>query len=102
MDQFPLDPSLSDLGASTSSMSPNLAIGLKLQTPAGNKLPKILLDISHQSDGGSEFLTPQKKLLNSIDTVEKVVREELHKLKRTPSARKANKEKRIRTLMSMR
>ncbi|KAJ0037897.1 hypothetical protein Pint_22116 [Pistacia integerrima] len=57
-----------------------------------------------KSNGGGELesLTPQKKLLNSIDKVEKVVMEELNKLKRTPSARKAEREKRVRTLMSMR
>ncbi|CAH9079489.1 unnamed protein product [Cuscuta epithymum] len=49
-----------------------------------------------------EFLTPQKKLLNSIDTVEKVFKEELQKLKRTPSAKRAEREKKVRTLMSMR
>ncbi|KAI3669038.1 hypothetical protein L6452_40258 [Arctium lappa] len=61
------------------------------------KVPKILA-------GGeeTEFLTPQKKLLNSIDIVEKVVMEELHRLKRTPSAKRAEREKRVTTLMSMR
>lgn len=66
------------------------------------KVPKILLDITNQNVGDSEFLTPQKKLLNSIDTVEKVVMDELQKLKRTPTARKAEREKKVRTLMSMR
>lgn len=66
------------------------------------KVPKILLDISHQNKGDTDCLTPQKKLLHSIDTVEKVVMEELWKLKRTPSAKKAEREKRVRTLMSMR
>ncbi|KAM3288557.1 protein POLYCHOME [Capsicum chacoense] len=65
---------------------------------------KILLDITNQEDtsGASECLTPERKLLNSIDTVEKDVMEELHKLKRTPSARKEEREKRVKTLMSMR
>ncbi|KAG5252820.1 protein POLYCHOME [Salix suchowensis] len=66
------------------------------------KVPKILQHITNQASGDSESLTPQKKLLNSIDTVEKVVMEELQKLKRTPSAKKAATEKRVRTLMSMR
>lgn len=52
--------------------------------------------------GDSDFLTLQKKLLNSIDVVEKVLLEELHKLKRTPTAKKAEREKKVRTLMSMR
>ncbi|KAG5252815.1 hypothetical protein OIU78_019897 [Salix suchowensis] len=78
-------------------------------TPAFNgspstvgRVPKILQHITNQASGDSESLTPQKKLLNSIDTVEKVVMEELQKLKRTPSAKKAATEKRVRTLMSMR
>lgn len=67
------------------------------------KVPKILLEITNQSSSGdSECLTPQRKLLNSIDTVEKDVMEELHKLKRTPSARKEERDKRVKTLMSMR
>ena len=85
-----------------SMVSPSLAVGVKPRTPAVGKVPKILLGIANQNAGESEFLTPQKKLLNSIDTVEKVVMEELQKLKRTPSAKKAEREKRIRTLMSMR
>ncbi|XP_062117612.1 protein POLYCHOME [Humulus lupulus] len=66
------------------------------------KVPKILLGIANQTTGESDCLTPQKKLLNSIDTVEKVVMEELHKLKRTPTAKRAEREKRVRTLMTMR
>ncbi|KAJ1408692.1 hypothetical protein SESBI_23313 [Sesbania bispinosa] len=69
----------------------------------GSQVPKILLDIgSLLEEGKSGLLTPQKKLLNSIDKVEKVVREELQKLRRTPSANKAEREKRVRTIMSMR
>lgn len=59
-----------------------------------------LADVVNQGKE-SELLTPQK-LLNSIDIVEKVVMEELHKLKRTPTAKRAEREKRVRTLMSMR
>ncbi|TXG46364.1 hypothetical protein EZV62_028136 [Acer yangbiense] len=70
-------------------------------SPVG-KVSKILLNITNQAGEGSEFLTPQKKLLNSIDKVEKVVMEELNKLKRTPTAKRAEREKRVRTLMSMR
>ncbi|GJY50773.1 ubiquitin-60S ribosomal protein L40-like protein [Tanacetum coccineum] len=53
-------------------------------------------------DGGdSEFLTPSQKLLNVIDKVEKLFMQELNNLKRTPAAKKAEREKRVRTLMSM-
>ncbi|CAM8895878.1 unnamed protein product [Rhodiola kirilowii] len=69
---------------------------------ATGKVPKILLDITNHNSEESELLTPQKKLLNSIDTVEKVVMEELRRQKKTPSARKAERDKRVRTLMSMR
>lgn len=66
-------------------------------------IPKILLDVSNKTtEGEADTLTPQKKLLNSIDTVEKVVMEELNKLRRTPRAKKEEREKRVRTLMSMR
>lgn len=101
-----LDPSVTPSGAqlkhNISMISPNTAVGVKPCTPAVGKVPKILLRITDQNAGESEFLTPQKKLLNSIDTVEKVVIEELQKLKRTPGAKKAEREKRVRTLMSMR
>ncbi|KAL7138549.1 hypothetical protein ABFS83_10G171400 [Erythranthe nasuta] len=77
-----------------STISPNPKIG---------KVPKIiLLSITNQDEGDSFSLTPQKKLLNDIDTVEKVVTEELRKLKGTPTAKKAEREKRVRTLLSMR
>ncbi|CAL0311063.1 unnamed protein product [Lupinus luteus] len=74
---------------------------VKLRTPLGSKVPKIMLDITSPSLESSE-LTPQKQLLNSIDTVEKFVREEIQKLKGTPRAKKAEREKRVRTLLSMR
>ncbi|XP_061373677.1 protein POLYCHOME-like [Gastrolobium bilobum] len=96
-------PSVSDAqpqhGESVSSLK---SVGVVIKTPAGSKVPKILVQISNQEEGESELLTPQKKLLNNIDKVEKVVREELQRLKRTPSAKKAEREKRVRTLMSMR
>ncbi|XP_059298522.1 protein POLYCHOME isoform X2 [Lycium ferocissimum] len=67
------------------------------------KVPKILLDITYQNDSGhSDGLTPERKLLHSIDKVEKAVMEELHKLMRTPIAKKQEREKRVGTLMSMR
>ncbi|XP_004288146.1 PREDICTED: protein POLYCHOME-like [Fragaria vesca subsp. vesca] len=69
--------------------------------PSVLKVHKILLEVANQPDEG-EFVTPQKKLLNSIDKVEKVVMEELQRLKRTPSAKKAERERKVRTLMSMR
>ncbi|GKV25774.1 hypothetical protein SLEP1_g35168 [Rubroshorea leprosula] len=74
----------------------------KPRPPSILKVSKILHDVTSQSPREPECLTPQRKLLNSLDNVEKVVMEELQKLKRTPSAKKAEREKRVRTLMSMR
>ncbi|CAK9159319.1 unnamed protein product [Ilex paraguariensis] len=105
-DQAVLYPSVTISGAPLehdfSMISPNPTIGIRHCTPSVGRVPKILLDVTNQNAGESDFLTPQKKLLNSIDTVEKVVMEELRKLKRTPTAKKAEREKRVRTLMSMR
>ncbi|TXG46453.1 hypothetical protein EZV62_028046 [Acer yangbiense] len=85
-----------------SLMTPHPASSIKHPPSPVGKVSKILLNITNQAGEGSEFLTPQKKLLNSIDKVEKVVMEELNKLKRTPTAKRAEREKRVRTLMSMR
>ncbi|KAK3035141.1 hypothetical protein RJ639_032814 [Escallonia herrerae] len=85
-----------------SLISPNPTIKLRTGPASVGKVPKILLDITNQNVGDSDFLTPQKRLLNSIDTVGKVVMEELCKLEKTPTAKKAEREKRVRTLMSMR
>ncbi|KAJ6381003.1 hypothetical protein OIU77_029827 [Salix suchowensis] len=83
-------------------MSPKPSTAVRGCPSTIGKVPKILQHITNQASGDPDSLTPQKKLLNSIDTVEKVVMEELRKLKRTPSAKKAEREKRVRTLMSMR
>ncbi|KAI3446442.1 hypothetical protein Pfo_003107 [Paulownia fortunei] len=85
-----------------SMITPRSTILNRRCPPTIGKVPKILLDITHQNDGDSACLTPQKKLLNNIDAVEKVVMEELRKLKRTPSAKRAERQKRVRTVMSMR
>ncbi|XP_059643012.1 protein POLYCHOME-like [Cornus florida] len=105
-DQVVLDPSVSTSGAQLehdiSMISPGPTLGMKCCPVSVGKVSKTLLNIINQDAGESNFLTPQKRLLNSIDTVEKVVMEELRKLKSTPSAEKAGGKKRVRTLMSMR
>ncbi|KAK6232257.1 hypothetical protein SCA6_002330, partial [Theobroma cacao] len=98
-------------------LNSNLSSGVQLEhnfsTPASaarmkpcpqsvRNVSKILLNVTNQNSEESEILTPQKKLLNSIDTVEKAVLEELQKMKRTPSAKKAERQMKVRTLMSMR
>ncbi|KAL6987073.1 negative regulation of ubiquitin-protein transferase [Sarracenia purpurea var. burkii] len=105
-DQDLLQPSVlkpaAQLEHELSIFSPNPRFGFKPRLLSVGKVPKILLDITNQNGGNSECITPQKKLLNSIDTVEKVLMEELKNLKRTPSAKKAQRAERTRTLMSMR
>ncbi|XP_010672481.2 protein GIGAS CELL1 [Beta vulgaris subsp. vulgaris] len=49
-----------------------------------------------------EFFTPQKKLLNSIEKVRHIWLEDQRKLERTPAAKKAERKKMVRVLMSMR
>ncbi|MFS7943226.1 hypothetical protein Hanom_Chr06g00497761 [Helianthus anomalus] len=71
-----------------------------LESTMGN-IRMILSTICNEGEGDS-LLTPEKRLLNSIEIVEKVVMEELNRLKRTPAAEKAEREKKVRTLMSMR
>ncbi|KAK8712097.1 hypothetical protein V6N13_147348 [Hibiscus sabdariffa] len=77
---------------------------LKPRPPSIESVSKILLNVTNKKfeESVEEFLTPQKKLLNSIDTVEKAVMVELQKMKRTPSAKKAERQHKVRTLMSMR
>ncbi|KAL8135432.1 hypothetical protein AgCh_010181 [Apium graveolens] len=84
------------------SPSPVIRIRQWQCPPTIRNVPKILLGITKQSDGPSDSLTPEKKLLNSIEKVEKVVTQELNRLKRTHAAKRAEREKKVRTLMSMR
>ncbi|KAF8396101.1 hypothetical protein HHK36_017713 [Tetracentron sinense] len=101
-----LDPTVPISGAplehDMSMITPNPTASTKPLPSHGVRVPKMLLDINNQTAGESDFLTPQKKLLNSIDQVEKVVMEEFRRMKRTPSAKKAEREKKVRTLMTMR
>lgn len=102
-----LDDSLAPVSGERnySMVTPGPSVGFKRPWPPSTaKVHQILLDITRQSSAEEEeeALTPQKKLLNSIDKVEKVVMEEIQKMKSTPSAKRAEREKRVRTLMSMR
>ncbi|XP_052174666.1 protein POLYCHOME-like [Diospyros lotus] len=85
-----------------SIISPGPTEGARPFSPSIGKVPKILLDITNQKAEESHCVTPQRKLLNSIETVEKEVMQELMKLKNTPRAKKAERQSKIRTLMSMR
>lgn len=87
-------------------VTPAPAVGLKLSCPPSTaKVHKMLLDITKEISEQEEeagFITPEKKLLNSIDVVEKIVMAEIQKLKSTPLAKRQEREKRVKTLMSMR
>ncbi|KAF8102168.1 hypothetical protein N665_0201s0450 [Sinapis alba] len=85
-------------------VTPGPAVGLKRSCPPSTaKVHKMLLDITKEiSEEEAGFITPEKKLLNSIDIVEKIVMAEIQKLKSTPLARREEREKRVKTLMSMR
>ncbi|MFS7995721.1 hypothetical protein Hanom_Chr12g01121271 [Helianthus anomalus] len=86
-----------------SVVTPKPKLAYKTHKPSTlGKIPIMLTAIANKVEGDSELLTPQKKLLDSIDLVEKVVMEELNRLRRTPAAKKAEWEKKVRTLMSMR
>ncbi|KAK2998781.1 hypothetical protein RJ639_024393 [Escallonia herrerae] len=85
-----------------SLLTPNPTLAIRPCPTSVGKVTKILLDITNQNAGEPDSLTPQKRLLNSIDAVEKVVMEEMRQLEKTPAAKKAEREKRVRTLMSMR
>ncbi|KAI3742320.1 hypothetical protein L1987_60000 [Smallanthus sonchifolius] len=104
MDHQPADqdPSLSDAQLEHQgpfvTPKPKLASKMFKQSTLG-MVPLMLAAVANKCEGESELQTPQKKLLNSIEIVEKVVMEELHRLKRTPTAKKAEREKRVRTLM---
>ncbi|GKB77381.1 polychome-like protein [Tanacetum coccineum] len=54
-------------------------------------------DFADRNSGDSEFFTPSKELLKVIDKVKKMFMEELNNLKRTPAAKKAEREKRAGT-----
>ncbi|XP_057517327.1 protein POLYCHOME-like isoform X2 [Amaranthus tricolor] len=58
--------------------------------------------IRDNKDKPLNFLTPQKRLLDSIEKVREIWLEDQKKLARTPAAKKAEREKKVRTLMSMR
>ncbi|KAK9091860.1 hypothetical protein Syun_026771 [Stephania yunnanensis] len=99
----PLQPesSVSDI---TAANKHDISMATPVPTTAkkGSRLPvlsKILLDIHDAEDS---TMTPQKKLLNKIGEVEKVVMEEIQMMKKSPAAKRAEKERKARTLMSMR
>ncbi|KAI4377174.1 hypothetical protein MLD38_014850 [Melastoma candidum] len=67
-------------------------------------LGKILIreGVNKKSSNNLEFLTPQRELLNKIDTVSKVVLEKIKQFNETPLMKKAERERKVCVLMSMR
>ncbi|KAK9748145.1 hypothetical protein RND81_02G039000 [Saponaria officinalis] len=85
---------------SVSTPAPTIAI--KPQPSPATQLVRIKAGNADWSVDGSDFLTPQKKLLNSIEKVREVWLENQRKLERTPAAKRAERESKVRVLMSMR
>ncbi|WOH06505.1 hypothetical protein DCAR_0625933 [Daucus carota subsp. sativus] len=103
--QFVHDLSESSSGAPLEHLSlitPKPTPLTRRNPPFLGKVSDILRDVTNQEAGESEFLTPEKKLLDSIDKVEKAVEEEISRLKETPAAKRAVRKAKVRTLMSMR
>ncbi|KAJ4971632.1 hypothetical protein NE237_004731 [Protea cynaroides] len=90
------------LEQNTYPKTPKPGIAMKICTPSSSRLLKVLQDFDKKNAAEADFITPQKKLLNSIEQVEKAVLEEFRKLKKSRSAKKVEREKKVRTLMSLR
>nr|ASM93580.1 OSDLb [Dianthus caryophyllus] len=87
-----------DIG--TSTPIPTLAAKPKLSPTT--QLVRIKAGNADWSVDSSDFVTPQKKLLNSIEKVREVWLESQRKLERTPAAKRAERENKVRVLLSMR
>ncbi|KAL9237540.1 hypothetical protein vseg_012075 [Gypsophila vaccaria] len=85
--------------ASSSSQLENEA---NIQTPTPTIPVKNEDDIKDEKAEDSELMTPEKRLLNSIDTVRDIWVKEQEKVEKTPAAKKAERDRKVRTLMSMR
>lgn len=84
------------------SQTPLPTISVKPLPSPATKEWKITPRISDNNELSSDFVTPQKRLLNSIEKVREVWLEDQKKLEKTPAAKRAEREKKVRTLMSMR
>ncbi|KAH0887991.1 hypothetical protein HID58_050420 [Brassica napus] len=84
-----------------------LAVGLKRMFPASTaRLHKMVLDyikkeISAGEEEEAEFITSEKKLLNSIEMVEKIVMDEIQKMQSTPLAKREERKKKVKCLVVM-
>ncbi|XP_043693524.1 protein POLYCHOME-like [Telopea speciosissima] len=82
--------------------TPNPEKAVKPCMPSSSHQSMVLQNFDSKNAEGSDFITPQKKLLDSIEQVEKVVIEEFRKHECSRSARKLERQKKVHTLMSMR
>ncbi|KAI3916737.1 hypothetical protein MKW92_050204 [Papaver armeniacum] len=55
-----------------------------------------MISLKNAARGEMDCLTPQKKLLNSIDEVEKIVMKEFQRIRKTPIAKKIERENKVR------
>ncbi|WZZ40328.1 hypothetical protein YC2023_036587 [Brassica napus] len=84
-----------------------LAVGLKRMFPASTaRLHKMVLDyikkeISAGEEEEAEFITSEKKLLNSIEMVEKIVMDEIQKMQSTLLAKREERKKKVKCLVVM-
>ncbi|XP_021733998.1 protein POLYCHOME-like [Chenopodium quinoa] len=84
------------------SQTPLPTISVKPQPSPATKVWQITPRNADNNETGSDFMTPQKRLLHSIEKVREVWLEDRKKLEKTPAAKRAEREKKVRTLMSMR
>ncbi|KAL0772005.1 hypothetical protein Bca101_037156 [Brassica carinata] len=59
-------------------------------------------EIAAGEEEGAGFITPQKKLLNSIEMVEKIVTSEIKRMQSTPRAKREERETVVKHLVSLR
>ncbi|KAL0668096.1 hypothetical protein Bca4012_030800 [Brassica carinata] len=89
-------------------VTPAPAVGLKRSGPASTvSLRKRVHDyinkeIAAGEEEGAGFITPQKKLLNSIEMVEKIVTSEIKRMQSTPRAKREERETVVKHLVSLR
>lgn len=94
--------STAELEQEIGSQTPLPTISVKPQPSPATKVWMITPRNIDNNEMSSDFLTPQKRLLNSIEKVREVWLEDRKKLEKTPAAKRAEREKKVRTLMSMR
>lgn len=87
----------------SSTPLPTLPVKPEVQPTPNTRVGKIMANIlSNEKGQDSNPITPQKRLLDSIDEVREVLVDEQRKLEKTPAAQRAETKKKVRTLMSMR